>query len=54
MSKPFLQYQASIEEMTDSELTVWLYQEKVVIKKYNVPNYQWEEIKKLLNQNKDE
>jgi hypothetical protein len=57
MSRPFLPYQATISEMTDYELTVWLYQQKVVIKKYNVPNYHWEEIKKLWedsNQNKDE
>jgi len=52
MSRPFLPYKASIEEMTYGELTVWLYQQKVVIKKYDVPDYQWEEIKKLWEDSK--
>ena len=48
MSKPiFLPYQASIEDMTEDTLTVWLYQQKIIIKRYNVPDYQWEEIKEI-------
>ena len=52
MNRPFLPYHASVAEMTESELTVYLYQQKVVIKKYDVPNYQWEEIKKLWESSK--
>lgn len=55
MSDPiFLPYHASIEEMKEDTLTVWLYQEKITIKKYNVPHYQWEEIKKIVKKDKDE
>lgn len=43
---------ASIEEMTDNELIVWLYQEKIIIKKHRIPNHQWEEIKDLYKKSK--
>lgn len=33
--------------MNDNELIVWLYQQKVIIKRYNVPDYQWKEIKDM-------
>jgi len=53
MNNPlFLPYEASIDVMTDNELVVWLYQEKIIIKRYNVPKYQWEEIEKLYKNSK--
>jgi phage antirepressor YoqD-like protein len=53
MDKPlFLPYEASIDIMTENELVVWLYQEKITIKKYNVPKYQWDEIEKLYKNSK--
>ena len=48
MNKPIiLPYEASIEDMNETEIIVWLYQEKIIIKRYNVPKYQWEEIEKI-------
>ena len=53
MGKPiFLPYEASITEMTENELVVWLYGEKIVIKRYNVPAYQWKEIEELYKESK--
>lgn len=53
MNKPlFLPYEATIDIMTENELIVWLYQEKIIIKRYNVPKYQWEEIEKLYKKSK--
>ena len=52
MKSLFLPYKASIEEMSENELIVWIYQQKVIIKRYDVPKYQWEEIKDMYKKSK--
>ena len=52
MKPLFLPYKASIEEMSENELIVWIYQQKVIIKRYDVPKYQWEEIKDMYKKSK--